>query len=130
MRTKSQIYADVVFPQVRAANDSADIDAKKYKTLCKKAGSLVRNSGLMQTLAFFKARGQRNGEEHHLTLLNHLELEMRELGLIGNEDKLYKITRNAELPRYMVLTREILRLFNWHKRLCETLITTPNQEGN
>ena len=130
MRTKSQIYADVAFPRVREANDSVEINARKYKTLCKKAGSLVRNSGLMQTLAFFKARGQRTGEEHHLILLDHLEREMCELGLIGREDNLYETTKTAELPQYMVLTREALRLFNWHKRLCETLIITPDQEGN
>ena len=120
MKTKSQLFSDTVFPNVQAM--AGTDKAAKYKTLCKKAGSLVRNSGLMQTLAFFRARAQKNGEQHHQDLLDQLEQEMRQLNLIESGKTLYKVVQQAQLPQYMVLTRETLRLLTWHKRLCETLI--------
>ncbi len=101
---------------------------KKYKTLTKKAGSLVRNSGLIQTLAFFCARGQKEHEEHHQLLLDHLEQELQGLGLISQDEKLYQAVREAEVPQYMVFTREVLGLLNWHKRLVETLIINDEQQ--
>lgn len=128
MQTKSQRFAEIVFPNVQSAANGTQ--AAKYKTLSKKAGSLVRNSGLMQTLAFFRARGQKNGEEHHLTLTNHLEEEMKDLELIQPNEHLYNVVLSSELPKYMVLTREALHLLNWHKRLCETLIQIEPSTDN
>ena len=132
MKSKSQRFSETVFPRVQAVAGGPAADAKKYKTLSKKAGSLVRNSGLMQTLAFFMARGRKNGEEHHQILLDHLQEELRELGLLGDREEFYETTRAAELPQYMVLTRETLLLLNWHKRLAEILIQAddePQQEA-
>ncbi|HHO47332.1 MAG TPA: type III-B CRISPR module-associated protein Cmr5 [Desulfobacteraceae bacterium] len=120
MKTKSQIFADAVFPRVQEVAQTQE--ARKYKTLCKKAGSLVRNSGLMQTIAFFKARGQRQSEAHHLTLYDHLQSELRHLQVLPNNTELIDHVRQAHLPAYMHLTRETLGLLNWHKRLVETLI--------
>jgi len=122
IQSKSQQFANQVFPHVQtmAATDRA----AKYKTLCKKAGSLVRNSGLMQTLAFFKARD----EEHHRDLVTHLEQELRSLEILPAGKNLFDYTRASSVPVYMYLTREILLLLNWHKRLADTLIT--KEENN
>ena len=126
MKTKSQTFAEIVMPNVLNVVNSSAVDVQKqYKSLAKKAGSLVRNSGLMQTLAFFRARGK----EHHLALLTHLEQELRALGLLTGNNQLYDIVLNANVPTYMVLTREVLLLLNWHKRLVETLIITDQEEN-
>jgi len=125
MKTKSQRFAEVVFPNVAAVANQEYRD--KYKTLSKKAGSLVRNSGLVQALAFFKARQQRAGEGHHGVLVEHLEGEMRTLGLLADQS-LYETAVSAPVPKYMVLTREVLFLLNWHKRLAETLIIKDKDE--
>lgn len=126
MRSKSQIFADTVFPRVQeiasAQQQGQDLQARKYKSLCKRAGSLVRNSGLIQTLAFCTAKGQRPSEAHHHDLLNHLESELQALAILAGGQNLFDHARTASLPEYMYLTREVLHLLNWHKRLADTLI--------
>ena len=131
MQTNNQRFADAVFPHVQSAAKSDN--AGKYKTLCKKTGSLVRNSGLMQALAFMQAKGVKENEKHHETLLNHLREELRSLNCIP-QDNTTKSThdfaafvRKTEVPDYMVLTRQILLLLNWHKRLADTFITKEDE---
>ncbi len=126
IQSKSQRFANVVFNHVMEVAVGNPNEAGKYKTLCKKAGSLVRNSGLMQTLAFFQARSQK--EAHFLTLTQHLEKELLTLHILEEnpsppERYFFDSVRSSSVPVYMYLTREVLHLLNWHKRLCETLIT-------
>ncbi len=122
MQTNNQRYADAVFNHVQAVANQEN--AGKYRTLCKKAGSLVRNSGLMQTLAFMEAKGHKDSEHHHHLLLDHLRQELINLHCIpANTPDLPAHVRQSGLPAYMVLTRQALLLLNWHKRLAETLIT-------
>ena len=126
MQTNDQRYANEVFPNVQALAENEQ--AGKYKTVCKKAGSLVRNSGLMQALAFMKARGQKPAERHHQTLLDHLKMELISLGCIPSAtNDLTDYIRTTSLPNYMIHTRQVLLLLNWHKRLADTLII---QEDN
>lgn len=126
MRSKSQLFADTVFPKVQEIaalqQQNQDLRARKYKSLCKRAGSLVRNSGLIQTLAFFMAKGQRDAERHHLDLLHHLQTELRSLNILPQGNDLAEHARTVSLPEYMYMTREVLHLLNWHKRLADTLI--------
>jgi len=138
MKSKSQRYADVVFPNVQSVaalqqkGGEGDDQAKKYKSLCKKAGSLIRISGLMQAVAFFVAKGQRPAEAHHQKFLRHLQAELAELGQVPahapDEQWLALQIRQFDLPRYMVVTREILQLCNWHKRLADTLIAGTSDD--
>lgn len=132
MKSKSQRYADVVFPNVQSVaalqqnNREGDDQAKKYKSLCKKSGSLIRISGLMQAIAFFVAKGQRPAEAHHQKFLHHLQTELADLGQLQRhapDEQWFALQiRQFSLPQYMVMTREILQLCNWHKRLADTLI--------
>ena len=128
IRSKSQNFANVVFPNVKQSTE-ADW-AAKYKTLCKKSGSLVRNSGLMQTLAFFKAKARKETEIHHDYLYRHLEQELWELGILPQEENLFEYVKNSDVPVYMYITREILHLLNWHKRLADTLIQGEEQPND
>ncbi len=121
MQTNDQRYANEVFLNIQAMMD--DGQAGKYKTVCKKAGSLVRNSGLMQAMAFLKARGQRQAEHHHQTLLDHIKDELIGLGCIPPAtNDITDYIRTTSLSNYMIHTRQILKLLNWHKRLADTLI--------
>jgi CRISPR type III-B/RAMP module-associated protein Cmr5 len=126
MQTNDQRYSNEVFPNVQAMAENRQ--AGKYKTISKKAGSLVRNSGLMQALAFMKARGQRAGEVHHHTLLDHLRNELMSLGCIpaGTND-LPDYIQKVSLSSYMIHTRQVLLLLNWHKRLADTLISQEEE---
>ncbi|MBF0232301.1 MAG: type III-B CRISPR module-associated protein Cmr5 [Desulfamplus sp.] len=133
VQSKSQRFANAVFPNVQEIAAGEATEAAKYKTLCKKAGALVRNSGLMQTLAFFQARAQK--DEHFQKLTTHLEKELCQLNILsGNSGSvqryLFDHVRSSSVPRYMYLTREILKLLNWHKRLSDTLIIVNNAGGD
>ena len=126
-RSKSQKFADTVFPHVSQA--AASDLAVKYRTLSKKAGSLVRNAGLMQTLAFFQARAK--GEPQHRMFYENLEQELVSLRIMPrNNPGLIEYVRNCPVPEYMYLTREVLHLVNWHKRLAETLITKEDDSND
>jgi CRISPR type III-B/RAMP module-associated protein Cmr5 len=139
MQNKNQKFANVVFEQVQkmvllqqeGEEEQGDRIAKKYKSLCKRAGSLVRNSGLVQALAFFQARGSRPSEGQYKDLYNHLQEELRSLDILSREVALFDHVRNASLPDYMYISREVLRLLIWHRRLSETLIegTVNDDDG-
>lgn len=129
IQSKSQKFAKVVFPNVQEA--AKEDNAAKYKTLCKKSGSLIRNSGLMQTLAFFRAKKQRTGEEHHGVFYKHLQKELLALGILpGGTSSLFDYVYECSVPEYMYLTREVLHLMNWHKRLAETLIIKEDKKND
>ncbi len=138
MQSKSQRFANTVFPNVQAMAElqqeakkqggGKDLQVRKYKSLCKRAGSLVRNSGLMQTVAFFEARA--NKDEHYKILRDHLKKELKGLDIIRKEESLLDYVRSRSLPQYMYLTREVLHLLNWHKRLADAMITgTADHQG-
>jgi len=125
IQSKSQRFANAVFPHVLEVADGDPTEAGKYKTLCKKAGSLLRNSGLMQTLAFFQARGQK--DIHFNILTTHIEKELVNLEILPEnsappDQYLFDQVRHSSVPVYMYYTREVLHLLNWHKRLCDTLL--------
>jgi CRISPR type III-B/RAMP module-associated protein Cmr5 len=135
MQSKSQRFSDVVFTWVQqiahAQQQGGEDDklARKYKSLCKRSGGVLRNSGLMQYLAFLKARGQRQSERHHQILYKHLQEEISAIGVIGGDVDLFDYSRKTGLPVYMRLTREVLLLLQWHKRLADILIHGDASEG-
>ena len=67
VQTLEQRRAAYAWKCVKEINDSTRDD---YTNLAKAMPMMVMNSGLMQTLAFLKAKGK--GKAHHLTLLNHV----------------------------------------------------------
>ena len=127
--SRNQAYSAAVYDKVCSV--AKEPIAGKYKGLCKRAGSLVRTSGLMQTVAFMEARGQRDSERQYHVLLEHLQSELLDLKVVNQQQGRFWLTayvRRLELPEYMALTSRILLLLNWHKRLVETLITADVEE--
>lgn len=124
MITRNQRAATAVFKNVERVSRGEPELAKKYRTLCKKFGSLVRTSGLVGAVAFLQARS----EAHHDLLLNHLREELQETGPIpagdlgANSESFHSFIQEAPLPIYMVATRVTLQLLHWHRRIAETLI--------
>ena len=130
IRTRSQHHAEMVLQRVQdfVKNTQDSNQQKKYKGLCKRAGSLVRNAGLMQTVAFFEARGRRETEPQYHVLLKHLQEELAEVleqnwSATGQaEHPLVGFVKESDLSTYMRLTRETLQLLNWHKCYVDVLI--------
>lgn len=124
MHTRSQRYSDKVFNSIQNYIDGeiVDLQKRKYKSLCKRAGGVLRTVGLIQFLTFLAARNSK--EVQHGILLKHIRQELNKLGIISDDDepKFLKTVRQATLARYMKLTTDVLTLLQWHKRICDVLI--------
>jgi len=133
MQNKDQKYSTVVFSNInRLIDNQNEASLKKYKSLCKRAGSLLRTVGLMQFYAFLQAKATKDAEIHHQYLLEHLQQELHQQGIIKSQNiaDLAKKIRGANLTNYMLITRETLRFLQWHKRIADTLIEGhANDEG-
>lgn len=129
MITKSQKYSTLVFDDLeKTVQDNLPETLKKYRSLSKKAGGLLRTVGLIQFLTFLDAKSSK--EKHHRILLESLFGELKKLDITKKNNHLSFIAevRKAELPEYMYLTSNILALLQWHKRLSEILIQMPAEE--
>jgi len=132
--TRSQKYSQAVFALVEALvnRQGNDQGVRRYKALCKRSGSMLRTVGLIQFLTYLKAKSMKNGEEHHLRLLEHLQSALGSLKILGSKspDEMIDQIRQKNLPEYMRLTREVLHLLQWHKRISDILITGTAAEGD
>jgi CRISPR type III-B/RAMP module-associated protein Cmr5 len=135
MQSKSQLYSDAVFRRVSAYVNNQETDnktKKKYKSLCKRAGGVLRTVGLIQFLTFLKAKAQKDSELHHKTLLEHLQQELNVFNILtsNNIDVMLSNIREESLPNYMHTTKETLKLLQWHKRMSDILIEgTADESG-
>lgn len=120
--TTSQKYSNIVFSRIQAnVNATADDKVlKQYKGLCKRSGGILRTVGLIQYLAFLKAKSSKY--KHYEMLLKDLT---RESENNDNVDAFMAKVRGMSLSDYMQCTRRMLLLLQWHKRVSDILI-----EGN
>lgn len=134
MQTRSQKYSDKVFALVSGlVGERGDKDeVKRYKSLCKRAGSMLRTVGLIQFLTYLKAKSGASKNEHYRILLDHLRDSVNGLNLLqcGDSQRMLALVRGQNLPDYMRLTREVLQLLQWHKRIADILIEGIVPEGD
>ena len=126
MTSKSQLFSAEVFRSVgyRIESCKDDKQLRKYKGLCKRAGGILRTVGMIQFLTFLEARGQREAEVQNKWLLQDLMRSCRNLKLTNDDNTadFLKDIHRMQLPQYMHLTREILRLLDWYKRMSDIMI--------
>lgn len=142
LRSKSQLYSDIVFKQVEKFISEQKTEQemiKRYKPLCKRAGGIMRTVGLIQFLTYLAAKGAKKSEVHHKFLLEHLAQELIETDIVTKseiqklkdkdvnkkEEFNYLLTaiRKQDLHKYMQTTHEVLKFLQWHKRIAEVLIS-------
>jgi CRISPR type III-B/RAMP module-associated protein Cmr5 len=128
MQSKSQVYSNIVFPQIQSLinQHQADESIKRYKSLCKRSGGLLRSVGLIQWLSFLAAKAAR-GEVHHQYLLDNLVTELTAINKtikVKTSEELLLTVRKQNLPEYMYTTTQVLKLLQWHKRIADILITS------
>ncbi|NNM55362.1 MAG: type III-B CRISPR module-associated protein Cmr5 [Spirochaetales bacterium] len=130
MVSRSQRYADIVFEKIKTFVGAPSSDLSGYKSLCKRSGGLLRTLGLMQFLVFLKAKEAKNTQ--HGVLLKHLQEELKELKDLetSNENDLIQKVLKETLPSYMKITKTVLLLLQWHKRIAEILIDAEALEEN
>jgi len=114
MQTLQQRYAADVYNKVVNVKGDECINHKEYGSMAHKLPVLVRQSGLVQALAFVLTRGK----EAHKRLLDDLA---QTLGR-DNGKALFKDAREADLRAYMWLTRCVLVALSWYRRFAESVL--------
>lgn len=74
---------------------------------------LIRTAGLAQALAFVDAHSDAGKK-----LLEHIAIVLK----LKGKEALLKFSREAELPKYMLLTREVLAALTWYKRFAQSVL--------
>lgn len=124
--TQSQQYANIVFTNVEQLikNENNDI-LKRYKSLCKRSGGMLRTVGLIQFLVFLSSKASKTSEIHHQFLLDNLYGELKQQDVIKNinsSSDLINVVRKQNLPDYMYTSTQVLKFLQWHKRVADMLI--------
>lgn len=125
MRTLQQEYAQKVYEKVesfgrRYAKDTPE--RKQYGAMAHKFPVLVRQAGLIQSLAFVLTRGK----EAHKTLLENLA----QVVAAQSGDEFVRQCREADLTTNMWLTRQTLSALEWFKHFAQSVLEVdPGEEG-
>lgn len=125
MQTRQQRRAEKAYRCVSGKSSSKD--AEEYLRLAKSFPALVHTCGLVQALAFVRAKDtpDRTGS----TYLNHLSRVMI-IDLLGDttlDDK----SRKADLTEYQYLSIEAIEAATWLKRYAEALLDKGSgQDGS
>lgn len=94
---------------------------KEYRSLVRSTPALVLSSGLLQTLAFLKAKG-----EAHRALYSHLSGWVApRLGADGKP--LFEHLLSAGSDDHRLATRESIAYLSWLKRIAEATIEEPEE---
>ena len=120
--TRQQRWAKLALERVR---DYQGKDSEsKYRTLCMKMPSLLKQSGLVQSLAFMRAR-----DDIGKVFCDELATTY---GLLATNDKsagevLQDQAQNAELPVYLVLSRDLIEVSVWFRRFAQSELKEVDQ---
>jgi CRISPR-associated protein Cmr5 len=125
MHTLQQEYAKKVYEKVENFGQQYVKDSSErtqYGSMAHKFPVLVRQAGLIQTLAFVHTRGKKA----HQALLGDLA------HVVSNQsaDEFVRQCREADLTAYMWLTRQTLSALEWFKRFAQSVLEVdPGEEG-
>lgn len=122
MATRQQKWAVATHGKVRDWKAQTDKRAK-YKTWCRRSASLLQQSGLVQTLAFMRAKREDGagpvGDAMAQVLYDNPTKTL---------DALFEEAKSAPMPRYMALTRDLTAVCVWFRRFAE--IEIPEEGEN
>ena len=121
--TRQQRWAKLALERVRDHKGKGS--ESKYRTLCLKMPALLKQSGLVQSLAFMRSR---SGQESKM-FCDELATTY---GLLATNDKsagevLQDQAQNAELPVYLVLSRDLIEVSVWFRRFAQSELKEVDQ---
>ncbi len=116
MQTRDQLRAQKVYEHILLLQK--EDSGKKYGSLVLSAPTLIRTAGLLQAVAFYKAKN----DPHHRKFLENLQTELFELKVLQKGTDLHEHLMKCDLTEYMRLTHEVLGLCQWHKRFAQSVL--------
>ncbi len=106
--------------------------AGKYGQLARGAAADIQANGLGQTLAFWRAKGRtdgdEHGEEHYRVLFNHVSEWVRQRLKFSEPDLLQWVVQTADTDGYRRATAEAIAFLIWVRRFAEAVL--PRGEGD
>lgn len=112
---RSQEIAVATLQQIEeAAQQNAEFQ-QRYSTLVNRLPIMVRENGLVATFGFLEGKGQGNLRSPESILLRQLGQQ-----LDAGERGLHALAREVDLRGYRHLTRRVMELLVWYKRLAES----------
>nr|HID14940.1 type III-B CRISPR module-associated protein Cmr5 [Anaerolineae bacterium] len=120
MRTLEQKLAAEIYKQVQCLEDQKQ-RAKEYGSMAHKLPVLIRQAGLVQTLAYVAARGKPGARQLLADLADVLGFD--------SADDLLARSRETELLDYMYLTRQATVALTWYKRFAQSVLGVEPTEG-
>jgi len=127
--TREQKRASFAYEKVKQYEQNENV-RKDYGSMALRFPALLRSAGLVQAIAFVKARGN----EAHKRFIHDFAAVLAKLNganSSGKEafDDLFKQARTAELPEYLRMTREALAVADWFKRFAQSVLKVePGEE--
>jgi CRISPR-associated protein Cmr5 len=111
--TRQQRWAEGAFTKVKAMKGKPD--EEKYSTRCMRMPSLILQSGLVQATAFLRGRD----EPGTTAFLNDFAVVLAEPKAMTGE-ALDGAARNADLDKYLRLSRDALQVATWFRRFAQS----------
>ncbi len=124
MQTRNQEIASDVFERVQKLEKNEK--KKQYGSMAHKLPVLIQTAGLVQALSFVQAKSTSKGGKILETLLNDLAQTLE----FTNGDALVSASRNAELSKYMYLTKRSLAALLWYKRFAQSVLGVEAGESD
>jgi CRISPR-associated protein Cmr5 len=93
--------------------------AAKYNQLARGAAADIQANGLGQTLAFWRAKGRNEGEEHHRVVFDHVSDWVRQRLRFTEPDLLQWVMGTADTDGYRRATAEAIAFLVWLRRFAE-----------
>lgn len=124
--TRQQKWAKESFERVSRFKESSEEDRDKYRTLCLKMPALLKQSGLVQALAFIRARSGEVGKRFCNDLASAYGVGT------GEETRgqvLQEQAQKAPLPAYLALSRDLIDVSVWFRRFAQSELAKKDSPG-
>lgn len=119
--TRQQRWASNAFDRVKA-QESSD-QKKKYATACMKAPLLIKQSGLVQAVSFFRSRSDA-GSQLFCQHLSEVYFDRNE-----TSERLFNAARTAnDLTAYMAMTHDVIEIATWFRRFSQSELKADESE--
>jgi len=124
-----QQRAAFAWQQVEQAKEALGDHYSDYKKLAKGAPAMIMNNGLMQTLAFFRSKGEehkgKNNKDHHDLLLTDILawLHDKECSVpvpLDYQEAMNFLHSKASSEQYRQATEETMHLLRWLRQFADT----------
>ncbi len=115
--TRQQVWAKLAFEKVRAQKGKKD--EEKFATYCMRGPTLIRQSGLLHTLAFLlRDANDQMAENYVQSMAEALEIKG------GASALLARARDERELGRYVALARDAVHFAVWLRRFAQSELKT------